>query len=120
MDTVFLRDLRIETVIGVWEWERHTRQTIVLDLDMATDVRRAAANDAIDDALNYAEVAQKLIEHVGASRFNLVETLAESVARIVVQDFRVEWVRVRVGKPYAVAGSKEVGVLIERRTSDYA
>lgn len=119
MDIVFLRDLRIETVIGVWDWERRIRQTVSIDLEMGTDVRRAAATDRIDDALNYRDVAKRLIAFVTDSRFQLVETLAEAVARIVVTEFGVPWVRVSVAKPGAVQGSKEVGVVIERATGDY-
>lgn len=119
MDIVFLRDLRIETVIGVWDWERRIRQIVSIDLEMGADVRRAAATDRIDDALNYRDVAKRLIAFVGDSHFQLVETLAEAVARIVVAEFGVPWVRVSVAKPGAVQGSKEVGVVIERTTEDY-
>ena len=119
MDIVFLRDLRIETVIGVWDWERRIRQTVSIDLEMGTDVRRAAATDRIDEALNYKDVAKRLIAFVGDSQFQLVETLAEAVARVVVTEFGVPWVRVSVAKPGAVQGSKEVGVVIERATGDY-
>lgn len=119
MDTVFLRELRIETVIGVWEWERHTTQIVSLDLEMATDVRRAAATDSIDDALNYEEVAKRVVSYVEASRFQLVESLAENVARIIVTEHGVAWVRVSVAKPGAIEGSRAVGVVIERSTADY-
>lgn len=120
MDIVFLRDLRIETVIGVWEWERHIKQIVQLDLEMGADIRRAAASDSIEDALNYRDVAKRLIAHVESSGFALVETLAESVARIIVTEFDVPWVRVSAAKPGAVEGSKAVGVVIERTTQDYA
>jgi 7,8-dihydroneopterin aldolase/epimerase/oxygenase len=119
LDIVFLRELKISTVIGIWEWERHMTQTVSLDLEMATDVKRAAAADSIEDALNYKDVAKRLIEYVEQSRFQLVETLAESVARIVVQEFGVPWVKVSVAKPGAIEGSREVGVRIERTTSSY-
>jgi len=119
VDIVFLRDLRIETVIGIWEWERRIRQVVSIDLEMATDVRRAAATDRIDDALNYKDVAKRLIAFVGDSEFQLIETLAEAVARIVVTEFGVPWVRVSAAKPGAVQGSKDVGVVIERSTEDY-
>lgn len=119
MDIVFLRELKIPTVIGIWEWERHMTQTVSLDLEMGADVKRAAAADSIEEALNYKEVAKRLIDYVEHSQFQLVETLAESVARIVVQEFGVPWVKVSVAKPGAIEGSKEVGVLIERTTSSY-
>ncbi|HEX6996262.1 MAG TPA: dihydroneopterin aldolase [Gammaproteobacteria bacterium] len=119
MDTVFVRDLRVETVIGIWEWERRIRQVVSIDLEMAADVRRAAATDRIDDALNYKDVAKRVGAFVSGSQYQLVETLAEAVARIVVTEFGVPWVRVSIAKPGAVQGSKEVGVVIERVTEDY-
>jgi 7,8-dihydroneopterin aldolase/epimerase/oxygenase len=119
LDIVFLRELRIETVIGIWEWERRIKQFVSLDLEMGADVRRAAETDSIASALNYKEVAKRLIAHVEGARFALVETLAESVARIVVTEFDVPWVRVSVSKPGAVEGSREVGVIIERTVEDY-
>ena len=119
MDIVFVRDLRVETVIGIWEWERRIKQVVIIDLEMATDVRRAAVTDRIDDALNYKDVAKRVGAFVGGSQYQLVETLAEAVARIVVTEFRVPWVRVSIAKPGAVQGSKEVGVVIERAMEDY-
>jgi len=114
MDIVFLRDLRIETVIGIYDWEREIKQTVVLDLEMATDVARAAASDRIEDALDYKAVAKRLITFVGESRYQLVETLAEACARIVREEFGVPWVRLTLNKIGAVNGARDVGVTIER------
>ncbi len=114
MDIVFLRDLRIETVIGIYDWEREIRQTVVLDLEMAADVAKAAASDRIEDALDYKTVAKRLIAFVGESRFQLVETLAEQCARIVREEFGVPWVRLTLNKIGAVNGARDVGVIIER------
>lgn len=114
MDIIYLHDLKIETVIGVFDWERRVRQTVVLDLDMAADIRRAAASDAIDDTLDYKAVAKRLIEFVGGSEFRLVETLAERSAEIVLREFAVPWLRLRVNKQGAVRGARDVGVIIER------
>lgn len=118
MDIIFLRDLRIETVIGIFEWERRIRQTISFDLEMATDIRRAAASDSIEDTLNYKAVAKRLIDYVGNSDFQLVETLAERVAEIVMQEFGVPWLRLTVNKTGAVRGARDVGVIIERGETD--
>lgn len=120
MDTIFLNDLRVETVIGIFDWERKVRQTISIDLELAADIRRAAATDAIEDTLNYKAVAKRLIGFVEASDFGLVETLAERIAEIVVTEFDVPRVKVTLHKPGAVRGSKDVGVIIEREPSDYA
>ncbi|MEJ2347361.1 MAG: dihydroneopterin aldolase [Gammaproteobacteria bacterium] len=114
MDIVFLRDLRIDTVIGIYDWERSIKQTVVLDLEMGADIARAAATDHIDDTLNYKAVAKRLMEFVGASEFQLVETLAERVAQIVLEEFQVPWVRVTLNKQGAVRGARDVGVIIER------
>ena len=114
MDIIFLRDLRIETVIGIYDWEREIKQTVVLDLEMATDIRKAAASDAIEDTLDYKSVAKRLISFVEESRFQLVETLAERCAAIVLDEFDVPWVRLTLNKQGAVRGARDVGVLIER------
>jgi dihydroneopterin aldolase len=114
MDIIFLHDLRIETVIGLWEWERKIRQTVAIDLEMSADIRKAAASDSVDDTLNYKLVAKRLQQFVGDSSFQLVETLAEKIAGIVLDEFDVAWVRVKVNKPGAIRGARDVGVIIER------
>lgn len=114
MDIVYLRDLKIECVIGIFEWERRIKQTVVLDLDMAADIRRAAASDRIDDTLDYKAVSKRVVDFVGTSQFQLVETLAERVAAIVLDEFKVPWVRVRVNKRGAIRNAADVGVVIER------
>jgi dihydroneopterin aldolase len=118
MDIVFLRELRIETVIGIYDWERDIRQPVILDLEMRSDVRRGAASDCIEDALDYKAVAKRLIQFVGESRFQLVETLAERCAGIILQEFGVPWVRLSVNKVGAVTGARDVGVTIERGRQD--
>jgi len=114
MDTIFLKDLRITTIVGIWEWERRMPQTISLDLEMAADVRRAAQTDHIDDTLNYKAVTKRVVSFVEESRFQLIETLAERVAEIITGEFAVPWVRVSVHKPFAIRGSRDVGICIER------
>ena len=114
MDTVFIEDLRIETVIGIYDWERKIRQTVALDLEMAFDNRIPAASDRIDDTLDYKRVAKRLIAFVSDAHFELVETLAERCAEIVMREFGVPWLRLKLSKPGAVTGSKAVGVAIER------
>jgi dihydroneopterin aldolase len=114
MDIVYIRDLKIETVIGIFDWERRIRQTVSLDLEMATDIRKAAASDDIKDALDYKAVSKRLIAFVSESEFLLVETMAEKIAAIVLGEFNVPWLRLRLSKPGAVRGSQDVGVIIER------
>ena len=114
MDLVFIEDLRIDTVIGIYDWERRTRQTVALDIEMAFDNVKPAASDAIADTLDYKAVSKRLIAFVEASSFQLAETLAERCAEIIRDDFGVAWVRLRLAKPGAVRGAKAVGVVIER------
>ncbi len=113
-DIVFIEDLRIETIIGIYDWERKIKQTIALDIDMQADNRRPAASENIDDALNYKAVAKRLIAFTEDSSFQLVETLAERLAAIILEEFDVPWLRLRLRKLGAVTGSRSVGVLIER------
>ena len=114
MDKIFLEELRIDTIIGIWEWERRIRQTVVIDLEMSADIARAAATDDVADTLNYKSVAKRLQQFIGESSFQLVETLAERIATIVRDEFDVAWVKVTVHKPGAIRGSRDVGVIIER------
>ena len=114
MDIIYLHDLRIDTVIGVFDWERRVRQTVILDLEMAADIRHAAASDELADTLNYKAVAKRVIDFVERSDFKLVETLAEMVAELVMTEFAVPWLRLRVNKQGAVRGARDVGVIIER------
>jgi dihydroneopterin aldolase len=114
MDIIYLRDLKVDTIIGIFEWERRVKQTISLDLEMGTDIRRAAASDTIEDTLDYKAVAKTLIEFVEGSQFQLVETLAERVAEIVLTEFNVPWVRLSINKQGAIRGARDVGVVIER------
>ena len=118
MDTIFLRDLRVETIIGIYDWERETPQTVSIDLELATDVARAAQSDDIADALDYKQIAKRLIAFVGESRFQLVETLAERIATLLREEFGVPWCKVTVNKGGAVRGASAVGIEIERGQPD--
>ena len=114
MDIIYINDLRIETVIGIFEWERKIKQPVILDIEMAGDCRKAAANDNVEDTVNYKSVAKRLIEFVENSEYQLVETLAERCAEIILEEFRVPWVKLRVNKQGALRGARDVGVVIER------
>jgi len=113
-DLVFIEDLRIQTVIGVYDWEREITQTVSLDLQMAFSIALAGKSDDIADTLDYKSVSKRLIQFVEASEFQLVEALAEHCARIVLKEFPVTWLRLKLSKPGAVRGSSAVGVIIER------
>lgn len=117
MDTIFLHGLKIDCVIGVWDWERRIKQRVEIDLDMAADIRRAAATERLEDTLNYKAIAKAVISHVENSEYQLVETLAESVARILTEEFQISWCRVKLNKGGAVRGARAVGVVIERKST---
>ena len=114
MDIVYIRDLKIDTTIGIYDWEREIKQTVSLDIEMAHDIRQAAASDNIEHTLNYKAVAKRLINFISDSEFLLVETMAERCAEIIQQEFSVPWLRLRLSKPGAVRGAQDVGVIIER------
>jgi 7,8-dihydroneopterin aldolase/epimerase/oxygenase len=119
MDKIFLSGLKVECIVGVWAWERQVTQTVVLDIEMAVDIRKAAASDNLDDTLDYKNVSKRLLSFIGDSQFQLVETLTERVAEIIIKEFKVPWVKVRLNKQGALRGSRDVGILIERTADDY-
>jgi dihydroneopterin aldolase len=114
MDIVYIRDLRIDTIIGIYDWEREVRQTVSIDLEMASDIRKAAETDDIQYALNYKAVSKRLIAYVENRNALLVEALAEEIAQVIRTEFNVPWLRLRLSKPGAVRGARDVGLLIER------
>lgn len=120
MDIVYIRELKVETIIGIFDWERERKQTVSIDLDLGFDIRAAARSDDIADALDYKAISHRVRDFVAAAEFQLVEALAEAVAGIVLAEFPVPWLRLRVGKPGAITGSKDTGVIIERHNSNAA
>ena len=114
MDIIFLRNLRIETVIGIFDWERKIKQTVFFDIEMATDIKKAAASDHIDDTLDYKSLSKSVIDFVESSNFQLVETLAEKVAELIINDFNVPWLRLTLNKKGALRHADDVGIIIER------
>jgi dihydroneopterin aldolase len=117
-DRIFLRGLAVECIIGFIEWERRIKQTVVIDLELPVDCRRAARTDEVADTLDYKQVAKRVIAFVSDSQFKLVETLAERIAMLILGEFGIAWVRVGLNKPGAIRGSRDVGVLIERTRAD--
>lgn len=114
MDHVFIEGLEIDALIGIYDWERRVRQTLVFDLEMAFDNRVPAASDDIAHTLDYKAVSTRIREYVSASGYGLVETLAERVAEVVLAEFPVQRLRLKLSKPGAVRGARAVGVVIER------
>ena len=117
-DTIFLRGLEVECIIGFIEWERRIKQRLVIDLEMPIDCARAAATDEVSDTLDYSKVAARVTAFIGSSSTMLVETLAHRTAMLILTEFRLEWVRLSINKPGAVRGARDVGVSIERHRTD--
>lgn len=116
MDIIFLRGLHIETLIGIYDWEREIKQTIILDAEMAADIRKAAVSDHIADTLDYKAVSKRIIQFVESSEFYLVETLAERLAAVLIEEFGIPWLRLTLNKKGAIRGASDVGIIIERGT----
>jgi dihydroneopterin aldolase len=120
MDKIFIRALKTEAIIGIFDWERQVRQTVLVDLHMSADVRKAAMTDRIADTLSYKKVAKRVLAFIEGSQFHLVETLTEHIAMIVLEEFERTWVRVDLSKPGAIRNSRDVGVIVERTRDDLA
>ena len=114
MDTIFLRDLEINATIGVFEWEKRIKQKVRIDLEMATDIAKAASSDAIEDTLDYKAISKRIIQFVEDSRYELIETLIEKLSESLLNEFNIPWMRLTISKPGAIRGSRDVGITIER------
>jgi 7,8-dihydroneopterin aldolase/epimerase/oxygenase len=118
MDKIFIHALKTDAIIGIFDWERQVRQTVVIDLEFSADIRKAALSDSIDDTLNYKRVAKQVLNFIEGSQFHLVETLSEHIAMLILEQFGVTWVRVALSKPGAIRSSRDVGIIIERDRGD--
>lgn len=114
MDKIFLRGLKVPATIGIFEWERQIRQTLCIDLEIATDLATAAANDQLDNALDYKSISKYIQDFVSESQYQLIETLAHNLAKALMQEFDIKWLRLCLNKVGAIRGAEGVGVLIER------
>jgi 7,8-dihydroneopterin aldolase/epimerase/oxygenase len=118
MDKIFIHALKTETIVGIFDWERQVKQTVIMDIEFSADIAKAALSDSIDDTLNYKRVAKRVLAFVDESRFHLVETLAERIAMLILEEFGVGWVSITLSKPGAIRGSRDVGVMLERTRQD--
>ncbi|MEQ1635559.1 MAG: dihydroneopterin aldolase [Methylococcales bacterium] len=114
MDIIFLGGLKIETIIGIYDWERVTKQTVILDIEMAYDIQKAAATDDIQYALDYKKVSKRIISFVEQSEYLLVEKLIEEIATLIRTEFNVPWLKITLNKKGAISGASDVGIIIER------
>jgi dihydroneopterin aldolase len=118
MDKIFIHALKTEAIIGIFDWERQVKQTVIVDIEISADIRKAAHSDSIHDTLNYKRVAKRVLAFVEESKFHLVETLAEHIAMLILEDFGIAWVRISLSKPGAIRNSRDVGVVLERNRDD--
>tara|TARA_B100000579_G_scaffold34322_1_gene24007 strand:- start:1298 stop:1645 length:348 start_codon:yes stop_codon:yes gene_type:complete len=113
-DIIYIRDLRVQTIIGIFGWEREVRQEVSIDLEITFDCKRAAKTDAIEDTVDYKKITKSVIKFVEESEFQLQETLAEGIAALVKNEFNVNSLKLRVSKPGALRHAEDVGVIIHR------
>lgn len=113
-DTVFIKGLKTEGVIGVFDWEREIRQPLYIDVTMATDIRLAAAHDDLTDTLDYKAITDRIAQFVAQSAFKLIETLAERLAELLQKEFAIQWLQLAIHKPGAIAAASDIGIQIER------
>ena len=118
MDKIILTDFKIKAVIGIWEWEKRNPQIISIDLEMETDVNKASETDSIKDALDYKAVATRMKEFAQSNQFELIETLIEKMAQLILDEFEVQWLKLTISKPFAIRDSRNVGICIERSKHD--
>jgi 7,8-dihydroneopterin aldolase/epimerase/oxygenase len=118
LDKIFIHELKTEVIVGIFDWERQVKQTVLIDIEFSADIRKAALSDSIDDTLNYKKVAKRVLAFIEGSSFHLVESLAEHIAMLILEDFGVAWVRISLSKPGAIRSSRDVGVVLERNPQD--
>ena len=114
MDKIKLTELTVNTVIGIWDWEKRNPQKVVFDIEMSTDISKASKSDSIKDALDYKVISKRVKQYALENQFDLIETLADKVAEIILNEFEVSWVKLTISKPYAIRDSKNVSLIIER------
>jgi dihydroneopterin aldolase len=114
MDILYIRNLKVDAVVGIFSWEKRIRQPLHLDLEIALDIRKAAATDDIQYALDYKTVSTRLSQFISQSEWHLIETLAEKIAALLMEEFGVTWLRLKLSKPAALPAADSVGLMIER------
>lgn len=114
MNILFIRELKVETIIGVYEWEKRVKQALIFDIEVAADLGKAIETDDLQYTLDYKAMADRLTEYAENNHFNLVEVLAERCAQILMKEFGARWLRLRIAKPGPLDNARDVGVVIER------
>ena len=118
-DKIYIEDLRVKATIGIFDWEKKIKQEVSISYEIPHDNKKAASEDIIEATTDYKTITKAIIAFVEGNKFELVETFAEKIAEMVIKDFKVEEIRLRVSKPGALRFSKDVGVIIERNKISY-
>lgn len=118
-DKIYVEDLRVKATIGIFDWEKKIKQDVSISYEIPHDNVKAAKADAIEATTDYKSITKGIISFVENNKFELVETFAEKIAEMVIKDFNIDEIRLRVSKPGALRFSKDVGVIIERDKSSY-
>ena len=113
-DIIYIKDLRIKTIIGIFDWERETKQEVSIDIEFAFDCEKAASSDSIEDAIDYKKISKAVIKFAEESSFKLQESLADGIAKLIKEEFDIKSLKLRVSKPGALRGAKDVGLVIHR------
>lgn len=119
MDIIFIHDIKVKTIIGVYPWEKQVAQTLLLDLELDTNAAKAALSDEIDATIDYTLIVTRVIEHMQNNSYQLIETLAQRIANLILTEFPITWLRLKVRKPGILPSAKEVGIIIERKREEF-
>lgn len=119
MDIIFIHDLKVKTVIGVYPWEKQILQTLYFDLELSVDATKAALSDQLESTIDYTLIIERLNDHLREHSYQLIETLSERIARLILTEFPVTWLRLKIRKPGIIPSAKEIGIVIERERGDF-
>lgn len=117
MDITYIHDLQIETIIGIFDWERENPQRLYIDIDIGTDFSKAISSDNINDCIDYTQVSEHIEKLAAHHSYQLLESFAEQISQIILQQFNAHWVRIKINKPLAIINAKSIGIIIERRSA---
>ena len=114
MDKIYIHGLKLQTIIGIYDWERAKKQPLIIDIDIGTSFTQAIQSDDIRDCINYADVAEKISLFADSHSFQLVETFTEQIAQFILSEYQAQWVKIKLNKPQAIKNAESTGIVIER------
>jgi 7,8-dihydroneopterin aldolase/epimerase/oxygenase len=114
MDVTYIHGLEIQTIIGIFDWERENKQSLILDIDIGTDFSKASISDCIDDCIDYTLVSKEVNNLAESHSYQLLESFAEQISKIILDQFKAQWIRIKINKPLAIDSANSTGIIIER------